>query len=281
MKLKGIQKFRQKLPGYSGKKIVLIPLIGLISFMLSFFFLLLAYWTPSFFPDNELFGLAEPILPIFGQIIVITSGFFLISRVWSQRQHLIKQSKELAYQRGVISGFIGVPFVLANAFHSVFPIALFWEPTNTTTALFFFSPFRYNLILSFILSLMGFILVLISWLTFRRAILTFGLDYMAVIYVYYPEESEIQDHHIYSVLRHPTYFAIILAALGGWMINFSVYSLISVLLVILGIFIHITFVEEKELLERFETFHEYKERVPAFIIKPSQILPFFRFILAR
>jgi protein-S-isoprenylcysteine O-methyltransferase Ste14 len=281
MKLKGLEKFKQKLPRYSGKKFGIIPLIWLISFILSSFLLLLSYWTPRLLSDNELLGLVEPILPIFGQMIILMIGFFLIARVWSRRQQLLKQSKELAYQRGVISGFIGVPFVLATAFHSLFPIAYSWQPINPITALLFFSPFRSNFILSSILLLLGLILFLIGLLTFRRALLTFGLDYMAVIYIYYPEESELQDHQIYSVLRHPTYFAVILTAIGGWVANFSVYSFTSALLVILGILIHITFVEEKELLERFESFREYKKQVPAFIIKPSQLLPFLRYVIAR
>ncbi|MFW9854279.1 MAG: methyltransferase [Candidatus Thorarchaeota archaeon] len=281
MKLKGFEKLQQKLPGYSGKRFVIIPLIGFVSFISSFFILLLSYWMPTLLPDNELLGLAEPILPIAGQVIILTIGFFLIARVWNRRRLLLKKHKELAYERGVISGFIGVPLVLATAFHSLFPIAFSWEPINPTTAQMFFSPFRSNLILSIILLLIGSILVLIGLLTFRRAILTFGIDYMAVIYVYYPEESELQDHQIYSILRHPTYFAIILTAVGGWLVNFSVYSFIAMLLVILGILIHLRFVEEKELLERFESFREYRQQVPAFIIKPSQIVPFFRFILGQ
>ncbi|MFW9777756.1 MAG: hypothetical protein ACFFE8_02800 [Candidatus Heimdallarchaeota archaeon] len=146
MKLKGFEKLQQKLPGYSGKRFVIIPLIGLVSFISSFFFLLLSYWIPSFLPDYELLGLAEPILPIAGQVVILMIGFFLIARVWNRRLFLLKKHKELAYQRGVISGFIGVPFVLATALHSLFPIAFSWEPINPTTAQMFFSPFISNLI---------------------------------------------------------------------------------------------------------------------------------------
>jgi protein-S-isoprenylcysteine O-methyltransferase Ste14 len=103
---------------------------------------------------------------------------------------------------------------------------------------------------------------------------------MAVVYLYYPEESELQNHQIYSVLRHPTYFSVLLTALGTWLIRFSFYSLFAGLLVIIGFLIHITFIEEKELLERFESYHVYKNQVPAFLIHPNQILPFLRFIFS-
>jgi protein-S-isoprenylcysteine O-methyltransferase Ste14 len=281
MQLKGFKQFRKKLPGFKGNRIILIPAVGLFSFALSCFILLLVYWIPHLFPQISFFQRIEPILPVFGQVAVSSTGFYLISRVWNQRHHLLEQSRELAYQRGAIQGFIGIPFVIAIAVHNLFPIPLFWQFTNSTTSLLFYSPFRSNLILSFIFSLMGFVLLLMSLLTIRRALLTFGLDYMAVVYLYYPEESELQNHQIYSVLRHPTYFAVILTALGTGLIRFSAYSLLSVLLVITGIFIHITFIEEKELLDRFESYQEYKRQVPAFIIRPNQILPFLRFIFSK
>jgi len=42
-----------------------------------------------------------------------------------------------------------------------------------------------------------------------RAISVFGIDYMAVVYLYFPEESEVIENETYSVLRHPTYAGLI------------------------------------------------------------------------
>jgi protein-S-isoprenylcysteine O-methyltransferase Ste14 len=121
-------------------------------------------------------------------------------------------------------------------------------------------------------------LVLLAALTARSAILTFGVDYMAVVYLYFPEESEIQEHEIYSVIRHPTYLAGMLfgaAALFSW---FSVYS------ILLSIFVFLIFrlqvwKEEKELVERFgDGYVEYKKKVPALLVRPGKIRAYFRFL---
>lgn len=117
-------------------------------------------------------------------------------------------------------------------------------------------------------------------LTIRQAIITFGIDYMMVVYVYYPKESKLQEHRIYSVLRHSTYFGLILIVAGGSLYRFSFYSMISFFLLVIGILCHLMFVEEKELIERFgESYLNYRKQVPAFLIKPSKIGLFIKFIL--
>ncbi len=49
------------------------------------------------------------------------------------------------------------------------------------------------------------IVFLVGLLVVRSSILTFGIDYMTVVYLYFPEESEVKNHEIYSVVRHPVY----------------------------------------------------------------------------
>jgi protein-S-isoprenylcysteine O-methyltransferase Ste14 len=105
---------------------------------------------------------------------------------------------------------------------------------------------------------------------------------MALIYLYYPEESELQDHKIYSILRHPAYFALLLITSGGIFFQLSGYAFYTLILFGIGMYIHLTFVEEKELRERFgDSYREYQKRVPALIIPPRQIIPFFRLLLGR
>jgi protein-S-isoprenylcysteine O-methyltransferase Ste14 len=122
------------------------------------------------------------------------------------------------------------------------------------------------------------ILILLGLLTVRSAILTFGLDYMAVVYLYFPEESEIQDHEIYSVIRHPTYLGGIFLGAAGLFFRFSVYSILLSLVIFLVFRLQI-WKEEKELVERFgEGFIEYQEKVPALFIRPSKVREFFKFL---
>jgi protein-S-isoprenylcysteine O-methyltransferase Ste14 len=101
---------------------------------------------------------------------------------------------------------------------------------------------------------------------------------MAVVYLYFPEESEIQQHEIYSVIRHPTYLAGILLGTAGLFFRFSVYSIFMGLLVFLVFRLQI-WKEEKELVERFgEGFTEYQEKVPALFVRPRKIRAYFRFL---
>jgi protein-S-isoprenylcysteine O-methyltransferase Ste14 len=102
---------------------------------------------------------------------------------------------------------------------------------------------------------------------------------MALVYIYYPEESELKENEIYSIVRHPTYFAIMLVAFGGWLGYLSVYAFTSFVLFVLGINFHLKFVEEKELIERFgQGYHDYKKKVPI-IVKPNKLPVLFKFIL--
>ena len=125
--------------------------------------------------------------------------------------------------------------------------------------------------------LSGFFLIL-ALLTIRSALLTFGVDYMAVVYLYFPEESEIQEHEIYSVVRHPTYLGGFLLALAAIFFRFSVYSIFIGLLLCL-VFRLQAWKEETELIERFgEGYVEYQKSVPAFLVRPGKIRAYLRFL---
>ncbi len=284
--LKGFDKLREKLPAYHGKRIVIIPFFFIFFFSLGIFFQLFLYLVSRTFPNNSPFFLIEPFLPFFGPIMLMSTGLFFVSRIWSKKQTLLAQSKDSAYQRGFFFGMIGIPLVLSTIFHAYLPIEaiLARNPINPTTSFFSSSLLvmvpgikDFEIIIRILL---GCLFFLIGLLTIMQALLTFGIDYMAVVYVYYPEESELQNQRIYSVLRHPTYFGVILIALGGLFIRFSFYSIISFLSVLLGLYIHILFVEEKELIERFGNgFLEYRKKVPALLLNPRSIPSFIKFLL--
>ncbi|MFX1283886.1 MAG: methyltransferase family protein [Promethearchaeota archaeon] len=288
MKLKGIEKWNEKLPTYQGRRILLIPALFIILLILGSSFTILLYISPSFFPESDLLYLLEPFLPFIGPLIQISIGLFLVSKVWSKRNTLLEQSREYAYQRGFTLGIFGIPLIITTAIHNYIPteVLLLWQPLNPTTSVLYSSLLTvvpgwsaYELIIRIVL---GLIFLMLGVLTILRAFFTFGIDYMAVVYLYYPEESELQNHQIYSVLRHPTYFGVILTAFGSCCMKFSVYSIFSFILVVVGMLFHINFVEEKELLERFgDSYRNYRKQTPALLIKPNQIGLFLKFIFNR
>lgn len=115
-----------------------------------------------------------------------------------------------------------------------------------------------------------------------RSLQTFGFDYMTVIYLYFPEESKIQNHEIYSLLRHPTYTGALLIGLGGMCSTLTLYSVIFFIVYFAAFCIHIHFVEEKELIVRFgPSYREYMKKVPAFFVKPDQLGIFLGFLLGK
>jgi protein-S-isoprenylcysteine O-methyltransferase Ste14 len=115
-----------------------------------------------------------------------------------------------------------------------------------------------------------------------RSLQVFGIDYMAVVYLYFPEESKIQDHKIYSVLRHPMYTGILLVGLGGMFYTFTLYSIIFFIVELSAFYIHIHFVEERELVERFgPSYQEYMKKVPAFFVRPNKLGTFLGFLAGK
>ena len=278
--IKGMEKFREKLPSYSGRKIIIIPLIALLAGCLNLTFLVLMYVLPSLQPSNQLLIIIEPFLPIVGQMISITLGFIFISRVWSNKERLLSESREIAYQKGIIIGFIGIPIVIVTVIHRLIPIELFWNPINPISQVLASPLFIGNQPLSIIASILGLIIIIIGFLTGIRTFVVFGIDYMALVYIYYPEESELKKNQIYSIVRHPTYLEIILIALGGWIEYLSFYAFTSFILFLIGINIHLKFVEEKELIERFgQDYRDYRKKVPI-IVKPLKIPKLFKFIFS-
>jgi protein-S-isoprenylcysteine O-methyltransferase Ste14 len=285
MYLKGIEKLREKLPGYPGKRIYLLLILAGASFLIGLAFLILIDIFPRLLSSNTFFIFIEPLTPIIGSFILTLIGFLLIYKVWYSRETYKEKYKDKAYQKVIKYGVMGVLFVATTVIHAYIPIDLIFprSVSNSLTILFSTS------LLSFIPSLSGIefiirtfisiIFVLLTLLTMRRAILTFGIDYMAVVYLYYPEESEIQDYEIYSVLRHPAYSAILMLCIGAIFARFSLYSLIFTSITLIGLIIHIRFVEEKELIERFgESYIEYRKEVPALLVKPRDIGRFFKFL---
>jgi protein-S-isoprenylcysteine O-methyltransferase Ste14 len=62
----------------------------------------------------------------------------------------------------------------------------------------------------------------------------------------------------------------------------TLYSISFFLIFYIGMYIHIHFVEEKELINRFgNSYREYRKKTPAFFAHPNNWGLFFKFVLGR
>ena len=284
MHLKGIEKLREKLPDYPGNRIGLFPLIGLLAAIGGYGFLIILDILPKIFRDNLFLGIIEPLMPILGSLFLATLGFWLIGEVWSKRDSMKAEHGDRAYQIMIKKGAVGVFMIPPLVFHAATSIRSlpFGLPVNEITRLmsqsllpFLGVPTIIDIAIRVTLSA---VFIILGMLTVKSAFLTFGIDYMTVVYLYYPEESEIQNHEIYSVVRHPTYLAGVFLALAAFFFRFSVYSFILSLIAYLVFRLQIRR-EEIELVERFgEGYREYMQNTPALFARPKDWKTFFRFL---
>ena len=258
MMLKGIDKLHEKLPAYPGKRLLILPLKGIGVALVVYLLLIALDILPRLLSSVVILNLLEPFLPLLGSIIVFAIAYSLIGQVWSARDKMKAEYGNLAYQMVIQRGLIGVFLMASLLFHQFTSIRSLppEPPINELTTQWSQSllpligiPSEWDVLLRIGVSAIIFILGL---LTVRSAVLTFGLDYMGVVYLYFPEESELQDHKIYSVVRHPTYFGGILLSLAGLVFRFSVYSILT-FFIMYGMFWLQQREKEKELGTGFES----------------------------
>ncbi len=288
MHFKGLDKLKEKLPKYLGWRVVEIGLLILLGFSIALTLMLFIDSVTRIFPHMTVLVLIEPILPALGVFLCEIIAFRSIWGVWQNRDRYVAEFGELAYQKAIPRGVFGISWIFAICIHIYIPIDTLpaGTPVNPITTLlcrslisFLGIPVGLDFTIRIVLSLF---IVIIGLLTIRSALLTFGFDYMALVYLYYPAESQIQKHEIYSVIRHPTYFGLLSIAMGGLWLRFSVYSLLLFFMFLFGLLAHIYFVEEKELQDRFgESFIEYQQNVPALYIRLRDLRIYIRFLTKR
>ena len=283
--MKGIDKIRGKLLDYQGKRIFIFLFIAIIIFLSSLIFQLSADLLPRIFNENGILQFIAPLTPLLGSLTILVIGLTLVYSFWRFRDKKLSKYGELAYQKGFKFVVTGIPMVFSFIFHSfiltdfLIPFEnnhnLTWYLANPITTIFFnFSivTFAIRIIFFFIFTGLGMTVII-------KALRIFGIDNIALVYVYYPSESRLQNHEIYSVLRHPTYHGLMLLLIGSIFLRFSVYSIGYLLIFLIGINIHLKFVEEKELIERFgEIYEQYREDVPAFLVRIKDIKKYLSFI---
>jgi protein-S-isoprenylcysteine O-methyltransferase Ste14 len=286
MPIKGIDNFRQKIPAFSGKKIAILPIfcICMLSFAFAVYFVFNSL--PSILASPGESNLALAFCPLIGVLFVEIIGFFLVWQMWFRRISLKAKYGATSYQRIFLVGFAGVTWLLSISINQFFPFYSFAQEFWATSPLqvlatpleLFFGSYGFAMV--FLKYAIALILLVIGVLMFARAIQVFGIDYMVVLYLYFPEESQPQQSEIYSVLRHPTYAGALMVCLSGAFFTFTIYSFVVYILLLIGFYIHIYFVEEKELVQRFgDSYKNYRKKVPAFFVHPRNLKTLFHFLL--
>jgi protein-S-isoprenylcysteine O-methyltransferase Ste14 len=287
MKIKGVNEWKSHLPSLKGKKILVIPMIALISVVTSLILSFLVNNISSWNPEVPFLIIIEPVLPILVTLILLAIGFTLIFSVWHRKEKLLQKNRELAYEKGAIPGFAGVSMIFTSII-TIF-ISFILNPVNVVTGALSSSIWglignqnsdNNNFILAQVIS--SLIIGILGVFIIVRAIETFGLDYAAIVYLYYPEESHLINHEIYSIVRNPLYLGLCIIAFGGLIFRSSFYSIVKFLLFIIFLNIHIRFVEDKELIQRFgDNFQKYMKNVPALIIRPKNWIKLLKFIVNK
>lgn len=289
MKIKGIDTFQEKVPILAGKKIFLLPLYVFFIVLFCIFIMTKFYSLPNTLMHTRINPILLSLFPLAGEIIFCIIGLTLIYQMWFWKDRLKARYGSLSYQRIFLSGFTGV----ACLFFSI-PISLFIPYWSFSSSFWINSPLKFltipieeyltpltilvfwtRITLSVFFSVLGITMVI-------RSLQTFGVDYMSVVYLYFPEESKIQEHEVYSVIRHPTYAGLLIFGIGGMFFTFTLYSIIFYLVFLAVFYIHIYFVEEKELITRFgPSYQEYMKKVPAFFVKPDKLGVLLDFLIKR
>jgi len=286
MKIKGADKFREKIPKFSGKKIIAIPIYVIFVFTISLTIQLYFDFLPTIISSEGMLGYLSVLLPILGVTLMGSLAIFLVYQMWYHRDRLKAKYGPLSYQRVFLAGFGGVVVLFNIVIHNFIPFYLwdfsfwsdypFWVFTSPLTS--YITPIA--LTLEYIRLFLGGFICILGVIIIFRAIVTFGIDYMTVIYLYFPEESKLQDHKIYSILRHPAYSGMLFLCLGGMIIQLTLYSIIFFLILYIGMYVHIHFVEEKELIDRFgDSYRKYRNKTPAFFVHPKNWRSFFKYLI--
>lgn len=288
MTIKGLDNFRRKIPWFSGKKIAILPFFSVCMLTLAFVLYFVFDSLPSILASLSEYNLFLAFCPLIGVLIVEIVGFSLVWQMWFRRDSLKAKYGATSYQRIFLVGFGGITWILSISIKQFFPFYSsaqgFWATSlmkvlATPLDTFFGS---YGFVIVFSKFLVAMILLAIGLLMAVRAVQVFGIDYMVVLYLYFPEESQPQQNEIYSVLRHPAYSSALIVCLSGAFFTFTIFSFITYILLFAGFYLHIHFVEEKELIQRFgDSYKTYRRRIPAFFVYPKDLKTLFHFLLKK
>jgi protein-S-isoprenylcysteine O-methyltransferase Ste14 len=282
---KGFDKFRSKLPFLAGKRIAILPVFFLTMVTIAFGIYVLFDSLPDML---QLLGVNELFLafcPFIGIFLVGTVGFILVYQMWFWRDRLKAKYGATSYQRIVPFGFWGIIWIISISFQqfmefyqfspsfwAVSSLSILAVPLDTLFGTLTPVVFLLKIALS-----VSFLIIGVSMIA--RALQVFGFDYITVVYLYFPEESKLQEHEIFSIIRNPTYSGVLFLGLAGTFFTFTIFSFIFFAFLLTGFYAHVYLVEERELIRRFgESYREYRKRTPAFFARPRDLRRLFRFL---
>ena len=252
MDIKGMEQLRKHVPDLNTQGGSLR--VGL--YVLGWFLLVSLYFVIT---DNI------PTWSIDSQIIVIALGFLVLRFFFTRKKAYQEKYKELAYRNAFAHfGIPGLALIMSAVAHTAYMNGPF-VPRGWWTMVWI---------------ALGWLALIVGVGLWARGISAFGMDNLALLYVYFPEEGKIVDANIYSVLRHPVYAGVLRVIIGLALLNGNANSIAFILFAPLGLTGWIRLVEEKELIERFgPSYSDYRKRVPAFWPRLSDLGKFFGFLL--
>jgi protein-S-isoprenylcysteine O-methyltransferase Ste14 len=254
MTIKGLDQLRKHLPGLN-TPLGILRLFGppvLVYFLVTAFF--------GLEDRTSQFWLLD------GEVVLGALGFVWLSMFFRVKSNFKAKYGSLAYSKAVSRfGYPAVAIIVAVV------VRIGNIPGPPIPRSWWYS----------VLPVLGWVLIIVGASLALRVLQTFGLDNLTMLYVYFPEESQLIDHKIYEVLRHPAYGAAQRIALGLALLNGTWFALTCALIFMLGLWGWVRLVEEKELLERFgPSYAEYRQHVPAFWPRPRDLGRFFKFLIA-
>jgi len=199
-----------------------------------------------------------------GEIVVLTLGFLVLSRFFTQRSRFKQQFGQGAYSAAFVRFVVpGLGIIVASIAHLAYMAGpevpdLWWTP---------------------MLRAAGWLLLAAGLTLWLRAIASLGIDTLVLLYVYVPEEGHMASSSIYALIRHPVYSAALNMGAGLALIHANWYALLVVPVLNLFFFGWIRLAEEPDLVVRFPDYLEYRKRVPAFLPWPRDLPRFLRFLI--
>jgi len=252
--LKGIKPLREHFPDLRSP--VRSAWIGILAGGLFGLTIIFFTYVKRYIPDWSLDG----------QVVIVTIGFLWLRMFFTHKKNYVTRYGELAYRNAFMHFTLpGLALIFATVAHISF------MPGPAIPRYWWAVLFPY----------FGWYFVIIGAILWLRAVYTFGIDNLTMLYVYFPEQSRQVNSNIYSILRHPVYAGGLRLAIGLALLNANAFSLFFSLIVMpLILFSWVRLVEEKELVERFGTgYSEYRQKTPAFWPRPRNLVEFFRFLL--
>jgi hypothetical protein len=192
--LRSFNRFIAKLPAFSGKKIIILPIYVLFMLVAAFSIYQIFDSLPELLYSKGVNKIILVFFPLFGILIVESIGFFLVFQMWLWRDYLKKRYGSTSYQRIFLVGLGGIVWILTVAFNQFIIFyklsQSFWSTSDlkilATPLDALVVPAAFALFYIKVIS--GYVCLALRFLMFGRALQIFGFDYLTVVYLYFPEE---------------------------------------------------------------------------------------------